>query len=186
MLQGISRRRIFGIRHDRALQRVPRLLACAMVLTIGFALSELRAAEKFKPFKMKTLDGAAKTLQDYANTATLVSFFFPSCPYCNAAFPEVQKLHDRYKDQGLTIVWINVVPAEEKKIPDWLEKHGFTVPVLVGSSQASLQRDYKLKMTPTHYLLNSAGEILFTHAGYKPGDEAALEQAIQQALGVAP
>ena len=98
----------------------------------------------------------------------------------------MQKIYDHYKDQGLAAVWINVVPDENKKIPDWLEKHQFTIPVLIGASQASLQRDYKLKMTPTHYLLTPAGDILFTHAGYEKGDEKELEEHIQKALGNIP
>ena len=56
--------------------------------------------------------------------ATLVVFFFPTCPYCSAAFPKVQKLYDTYRDQGLTMVWINVVPDEQKQIAPWLAKHG--------------------------------------------------------------
>lgn len=166
----------------------PALLTSIWFVAVAvlFLQAPGQAADKFKPFKLKTLDGTAKTLQDYAGKATLVSFFFPSCPYCNAAFPEVQKLHDRHKDQGLVAVWINVVPDENKKIPDWLEKNQFTIPVLIGASQASLQRDYKLKMTPTHYLLNPQGEILFTHAGYEKGDEVELEQVVQKALDIAP
>jgi thiol-disulfide isomerase/thioredoxin len=51
-------------------------------------------------------------------------FFFPTCPYCNAAFPKVQKLYDTYREQGLSMVWINVVPDERKLIPEWRAKHG--------------------------------------------------------------
>ncbi|MBI3933804.1 MAG: TlpA family protein disulfide reductase [Acidobacteria bacterium] len=168
------------------LQPAVRASAFLVGLAVLFTQVNAHAADKFKPFKLKMLDGTAKTLQDYPGKATLVSFFFPSCPYCNAAFPEVQKIYDKYKVQGLSTVWINVVPDENKKIPDWLEKHQFTIPVLIGASQASLQRDYKLKMTPTHYLLNSAGDILFTHAGYEKGDEKELEEQIQKALSNIP
>jgi len=168
------------------LQAAIRAPACLLGVAVLLMQTNAHAADKFKPFKLKTLDGTAKTLQDYWGKATLVSFFFPSCPYCNAAFPEVQKIHDKYKAQGLSTVWINVVPDENKKIPAWLQQHQFTIPVLIGASQASLQRDYKLKMTPTHYLLNPAGEILFTQAGYEKGDERMLEENIQKALGSAP
>ncbi|HWP83885.1 MAG TPA: TlpA disulfide reductase family protein [Terriglobia bacterium] len=158
------------------------IVACGLALASLLAQPPASAAEKFKAFKLKTLQGEQKTLQDVSGKATLISFFFPSCPYCNAAFPEVQRIYDKYKEQGLSAVWINVLPDENKKIPQWLEKNRFTIPVLIGASQASLQRDYKLKMTPTHYLLNAAGEILFTHAGHEDGDEVKLEEQIQKAL----
>lgn len=158
------------------------LLASSLLLTQALGA----AAEKFKPFKLKTLDGTPKTLQDFANKATLVGFFYPRCPYCNAALPEVQKICDKYKDQGLSAVWINVLPGENKLIPGWEAEHHFTIPVLIGASQESLQRDYRLTTTPTHYLLNAKGEVLFYQSGYKPGDAKTLEMKIEEALNVAP
>lgn len=157
---------------------------CAALLLAGIATQSGSAAEeKFKAFKLKTPEGAQKTLADFSGKATLVEFFFPTCPYCNAAFPEVQKLYDKYKDQGLTMVWINVVPDEDKKVNEWLTRHGYTVPVLLGGRSA--QGDYKLVETPTHFLLDAQGKVIEKKAGYKAGDEKALEQQIQQALAAA-
>jgi cytochrome oxidase Cu insertion factor (SCO1/SenC/PrrC family) len=155
----------------------------AAVLFFAAIQSGAAAPAKFKPFKLKTLDGAQKTLPDVLGKATLVEFFFPTCPFCNAAFPEVQKLYDTYKPQGLSIVWINVLPDEDKQITPWMSKHGYTVPVLLGGRSA--QGDYKLVQTPTDFLLDAQGNILSRHEGYKPGDEKELEKQIQQALAAA-
>lgn len=157
----------------------PRVLC--VFLAFVLALPSFAAAETLKPFKLKTLDGVEKTLPDVLGKATLVVFFFPTCPYCNAAFPKVQKLYDTYRDQGLSMVWINVVPDERKLIPEWRAKHGYTVPVLLGGR--STPNDYKVRMTPTHYLLDARGEILSKQDGFSPGDEVRLEQQIQKALG---
>jgi hypothetical protein len=61
-----------------------------------------------------------------------------------------------------------------------------TVPVLVGGSQDSLQRDYRINSTPTTYLLGEKGQVLFHQDGYKPGDEKILEDRIAEALIAAP
>lgn len=153
---------------------------CALVVAIALATPAPAAAEKLRPFKLKTLDGVEKTLPDVLGKATLVVFFFPTCPYCNAAFPNVQKLYDKYRDQGLSMVWINVLPDEQKLIAAWREKHGYTVPVLLGTR--STPNEYKVRMTPTHYLLDGRGEILSKQDGFNPGDETRLEQQIQKAL----
>jgi cytochrome oxidase Cu insertion factor (SCO1/SenC/PrrC family) len=151
------------------------------VLLAGVAMQDrAAAAESFKPFKLKALDGSQRSLPDVLGKATVVIFFFPSCQYCNAAFPEVQKIYDAYKDRGLSMVWINVVPDEEPLIAGWRATHGYTIPVLLGGR--SVQNDYKLVMTPTHYVLDARGKVLSKHAGYTAGDEKALERAIQQAL----
>ena len=75
-------------------RRASRLLCGALLLALAAAPGRAAAADAFKPFKMKTLEGAQKTLPDVLGKATLVVFFFPTCPFCNAAFPEIQKLHD--------------------------------------------------------------------------------------------
>lgn len=156
-----------------------KVVVCALLI-LGLALPVPASAEKLRSFKLKTLDGIEKTLPDVLGKATLVVFFFPTCPYCNAAFPHVQKLYDKYREQGLSMVWINVLPDEQKLIAAWREKHGYTVPVLLGTR--STPNDYKVRMTPTHYLLDGRGEILSKQDGFSPGDETRLEQQIQKAL----
>lgn len=154
-----------------------------VVLMASVALQGGAAADTFKPFTLKSLDGAEKSLPDVLGKATLVVFFFPTCRFCSVALPEIQKLHDTYAAEGLTMVWINVIPQEEKLLADWRARHGYAVPILFGGR--SVQKDYKLTMTPTHYLLDSQGNVLVRRAGFKPGDERDLERAIQQALAAA-
>ena len=114
-----------------------------------------------KPFTLKTLDGAPKTLPNVLGKATLVVFFYPTCPFCNVAAPEIQRLYDTYKAQGLSVVYINTTPSEEKLVPGWLEEHHYTVPVLVGARPNDVQRDYAVEATPTHYLLDARGAGAF-------------------------
>lgn len=158
-------------------------LLLGITLLLGGAAARGDAASKpFKPFKLKTVDGARKTLSDFPGRATLVVFFFPTCTYCNAAFPAVQKIYDTYKDRGLAMVWINAVPEEDRLVKAWQARSGYTVPVLVGASQAALQRDYDLTTTPTHYLIGPDRAVLFTQVGFESGDDVELERAIVRAL----
>lgn len=164
----------------------PRILYCAAVLSAVAFMGQAEAADQFKTFKLKTLSGETRTLEDYRDKATLIAFFFPSCTYCNRAFPVTVKLYDKYKDQGLKMVWINIVDEEEDNIPDWLAEHQYSVPVLVGASQQYLMRRYDVQMTPEHYLLNPEGEILFMQRGFEAGDETKLEENIKKALNLPP
>jgi peroxiredoxin len=144
------------------------------------------ASATFKPFSLKTLDGKKKTLKDFSNKVTLVSFFFPSCPYCNVELPQIQKIYDKYKDRGLSAAFVNILPEEAHLIASWQMAKNLTVPVLIGGSQESLQRDYNINSTPLTYLLDENGRVLFREDGYKPGDEKNLESKIEAALNIAP
>ena len=136
----------------------------------------------FKPFKLKTPDGVQKTLPDMLGKTTLVVFFYPTCPFCNVAAPDIQKIADTYKVQGLSVVYINILPEEAKLIKGWQTTHGYTSPVLTGGSTASIQNDYDVTSTPTHYLLDAKGKVLAKHSGFQPGDEKQLELEIKSAL----
>ncbi len=142
------------------------------------------AGDAFKAFTLKTVDGQKKTLRDFSNKVTLVSFFYPRCPYCNIELPEIQKIYERYKGNGLSAVWINILPEEATLVPGWLEAKKLTVPVLVGGSQDVLQRDYSVESTPTTFLLDANGRVLYRADGYKPGDEKVLEEKIAGFLGM--
>jgi thiol-disulfide isomerase/thioredoxin len=149
------------------------------------AATPAKEPDSFKPFNLRTLDGKKKTLKDVSGKVTVVNFFYPRCPYCQLELPEMQKLYDNYKDKGLSVVWINILPEEVSLIAGWQFAKNFTVPVLIGGSQAALQKDYQVEATPTTYVLGEKGEVLFYEGGYTPGDERKVEAKIAAALGIA-
>jgi cytochrome oxidase Cu insertion factor (SCO1/SenC/PrrC family) len=140
----------------------------------------------FPAFSLRDLEGRKRTLKDFANKLTLVTFFFPSCQFCNVELPEIQKIYDRYGKAGLSAVWINILPEEERLIPGWKMAKKLTVPVLLGGAQAALQRDYRIESTPATYLLDENGRVLFHQDGYTPGDEKTLETKIAALLDASP
>ena len=144
------------------------------------------AHDTFKPFALRTVDGQRKTLRDYSNRLTLVSFFYPRCPYCNVELPEIQKIYDRYKDKGLSAVWVNILPEENGLIAGWQVAKNLNVPVLIGASQESLQRDYGIESTPSTYLLDENGRVVYFEDGYKTGDEKIIEAKIRDVLSPVP
>jgi thiol-disulfide isomerase/thioredoxin len=162
------------------------MTAGVLLICLFVACPQGAAQETFKPFKLKSLSGKEKTLADFSNRAILIGFFFPTCPYCNKSIPGVQRIYDKYKDQGLSVVWINTQPAQDRRIPEWQKAHHFTVPILVTGNPSLLHYDYGIRGTPTHYLINASGEILLHVTGYRAGGDEDLELAVKEALGLLP
>ena len=160
-----------------------RRLVSAALFVVLLAPARPAGAESFKPFKLKAIDGTERSLADFTDRATLVVFFHPTCQYCLQALPKLQAIDDTYKDRGLKVVWINVLPEENRMLVEWQAEHKLTAPILV--AQPPVQRDYRLTMTPTHYLIDARRTVLWKHAGYKPGDETTLQQEIEKALAAA-
>lgn len=171
-------------RHYGAL--IPILLLAGLIACSESAdLSPRQKAHSegsLKPFHLQTPEGESKTLNHFLNQVTLVNFFFPTCGPCNAEFPHLQKIYEKYYDKGFSMVAINIIEAQKELVPKWRASHGYTFPVLVGLDLGAAQRDYGLEGTPLNYLINVKGEILFRDEGYSPGAEKELEERIRQVL----
>jgi len=163
---------------------LPRRLIVSLVLvllTASLAAQDRKSAgQTFKPFRYKSIEGAQTALPDLLGKLTLVVFFYPTCQYCNVALPEIQKLYDTYREQGLATVWINVVPEQNGQLAQWRSRHNYSAPILLGGRAA--QNTYSVAMTPTHYLLDGDGRVLVRQEGFKAGDEKELERQIRDAL----
>lgn len=161
------------------------LLYGLMAITLVTLAAPANGADRMRDFKrLATLDGKEIKLEEIPGKATLIAFFFPTCGYCNKAFPETVRVYEKYKDQGLSMVWINIVEEEEELIPEWLDSHQYDVQVLSGASTQYIARRYDVEMTPEHLIVNPDREILFRQRGYEEGYEAQLESQVIKALGL--
>lgn len=164
--------------------RIRGRLAASLAFCIASQLVVpfVAAEDRFKSFKLKTPEGETKSLREFLGRATLVTFFFPTCGYCNAEFPHIAEMYKRYKEQGLLVVAINIERDQDRMVTEWKKKHGYEFPVLVGASLDKLVDDYDLKATPTNVVLDPSGKEVYRHAGYKTGDEKELEIQIRKVL----
>jgi hypothetical protein len=62
------------------------------------------------------------------------------------------------------------------------KKTGVTFAILVGGKKVAREM-YKIRGTPTTYIINGDGMIVFKHVGYYPGLESAMEKEIQSLVG---
>ncbi len=58
----------------------------------------------------------------------------------------------------------------------------FTAPVLLDSTELS-RKEYNVLATPTTYIVDPSGKMIFKHIGYGPGMEKMLEREIDLLLG---
>lgn len=71
----------------------------------------------------------------------------------------------------------NVVRARE-----FYEASGFTIPAGF-DVDGYVSRLFGVGATPTNYLLNDQGRVVWRHLGFRPGDEEQLREKIGAVLG---
>jgi len=132
-------------------------------------------------WNLSSLEGEELQLQDLKGKLVLMDFFFKACYPCQKAFPGLQDLHQRYRDQGLVVVGIDPFTLEQEKgIDALLSKYGLTYPVMFGAKD--VVEAYHVTSYPTIYLLDKNGRIIYVKTGYHEGYEAVLEEIIKEHL----
>jgi hypothetical protein len=82
-------------------------------------------------------------------------------------------------------VAITIVSSENKDVPEWRRKGGYTFPILLGN-EAFARDGYGVTGAPTTFLLDSDHKSVFLHLGFPTGGEKTLEAEIRELLGLDP
>ncbi len=118
-------------------------------------------------------DKSAVKLHNYRNKLTLYDFWFMDCPSCIKAIPQLNELHNKYKEMGLTIVGVNPINYNEKdlkRMPNFLEHVKIDYPIILMDRTES--EELQVPIYPTYFLVDENSRIIHTHMGF---DEASID-----------
>jgi len=137
----------------------------ALTLTANLALAGTPAkGETFPDLSTYKLEGNLPAL---SGKVVLVDFFASWCGPCKESFPAMEKLHQKYAQQGLVIVAINL----DKKAEDmngFLKDHPTTF-AIVRDGSYKLVNEIKIPTMPSSFLLDRSGKVVAVHRGFEGG-----------------
>lgn len=130
------------------------------------------------PFRLKTFDGRAVSLDDYRGQVVLLDFWATFCPPCVKALPELQALHVKHGPRGFSVVGITVDDraALVKKATD---RAKVTYPILAATPE--VWNSYKVNALPSLILVGRDGKIIRRYGA--EADKQAMLAEIERALG---
>ncbi len=154
---------------------VPFLWSCAVSTTLAAQLVVGADAPSITLDAWLNVAGTPPTLESLKGRVVLLEFWGTWCAPCVRAMPEIQKLHERYQDRGLTVLAISYEAPSAMR--PFLAKNAYTMPV--GSDPARKVVDaYGIRSWPTSIVLDKEGKV--AHLG-SPYD---AERAVEKALGL--
>ena len=116
---------------------------------------------------------------DEAPKATLYAFFATWCVPCRVELPHVQRLHETYAERGLEVLLVSEDdPSSAEAIPGFLARFDVTAPWSLDNESELIERFNPAAGVPFTVILDGNGKRVYAHAGYEPGDETLMEQAI--------
>jgi tetratricopeptide (TPR) repeat protein len=100
------------------------------------------------------------------------------------------RLYGQYANEGLEVLAVEGEGVRREEVVERLDKLRLigTVPpfTVVPDPGGRLARQFRVEDTPRTFLVNRAGRVVWRLEGFRAEDEAALEEALKDALGIAP
>jgi thiol-disulfide isomerase/thioredoxin len=107
------------------------------------------------PVKIKSWLGPALTDEELKGKVILLDFWNIRCAPCIASLPELQQIHDTYKDRGLIV--IACAGGDAKKTKEFLDKYGYRFPAGMYSYQMFL--NYAVRGNPSYFMIDREGYL---------------------------
>jgi thiol-disulfide isomerase/thioredoxin len=120
-------------------------------------------------------------LRAYEGKVVIVDFWASWCAPCRRSFPWLNAMHDRYADDGLVILAVNM--DQDRGAADrFLADYPAHFTVVFGEGD-TLAKDFDVMAMPSSYLIGRDGQLLRRHLGFMVKDQDEYEAAISDALG---
>ena len=152
------------------------LAACFFTLA-AFAQKSLPSAN------VKTLEGQTLNVQELGKSGkiTVISFWATWCSPCKKELDAIKDYYEEWQEKyGVELIAVSVDDARTAaKIPAMVQEKGWEYRILLDSNK-EFSQTANVASVPYTILLNAAGNIVFEHTGYTPGDELELEEKIKE------
>lgn len=137
-------------------------------------------------FKAPLLEGGEFDLGPHVGTsAVLLDFWSIYCVACVQEMPKLVDIFNRYKEDGLVAVGVDLDSFGTKRVQRFVKGLPFeiTYPIVI-DKRREVAGKYGVSVLPTTIVIDRAGKIIYYHVGYAPGDEVEIEEKVREALGI--
>ena len=109
----------------------------------------------------------------------LIDFWATYCTHRRPQLDQLEKLYQKYKEKDFQVLIISVdSPQNVGKIKPYFKSRGYTFPVVLDTDSQISRVLKKYKGLPYTILVDKEGKIVYSHKGYKKGEEKLLEKKI--------
>ena len=151
-----------------------RLFTLLILGVISGAFSQNIAAVKIKNLNGKTVAINSQLDCD----ATIVLFWATWCLPCQKELPAVQEVVERHADKTIHVLAISKdSPRSLAKVKAFVKRHNYPFTYLL-DADGTVSADLMVDAIPHSFLVDRQGDIVYSHTGYRKGDELELEKAL--------
>lgn len=106
--------------------------------------------------------GERVSMEQFRGKVIFINFWATWCPPCVAEMPSINKMYNSIDTDKIEVLMVSVDQKFEKAIK-YRDKNKFNFEVY--APVAAIPAMYETNSIPTTYIINSKGELIFTHYG---------------------
>ena len=160
-----------------------KVLVFFLLATISFGFTPSSTSKSLPDITITDLQGKPVKIQEYAAKSkfTIMSFWATWCAPCKRELDAMGELYPEWAAAyGVRLVAITIDNARAlTQVKPLIEEKGWEFDVLSDAKQ-ELQQALNFQAIPQTFVVDEAGNILYQHEGYTPGDEYELEKIIKE------
>ena len=156
------------------------IIYISAIILSGIVLNVVVAkADPAPQFTLPT-DSGQIMLSDFQGKVVYLDFWASWCVPCKKSFPWFNEMQQRYKNQGLVIIAVNM-DQEKEDAEKFLAKFPADF-VIAYDPNGEVATRYNVVGMPSSYLIDRKGELSLTHLGFREKDKDTLQSAIANLL----
>lgn len=124
--------------------------------------------------------GEKLELSDYRGKVVVLDFWASWCVPCRRSFPWLNTMNDKYAEDGLVIIGINV-DQEPKSAAKFLQKFPASFQISYDTN-GILAKKFSVQGMPSSFVIGRDGKTSARHLGFKVRRQNEYEAAIVAAL----
>jgi len=121
-------------------------------------------------------------LEKYAGKVVILDFWASWCVPCRRSFPWMNEMQEKYAEEGLIIIAVNV-DREVENAAAFLAEYPANFEI-VYDPDAALAKEYKIQVMPSSFVIGRDGASIDRHSGFKVKKQDEYEAVIRAALGL--
>ena len=118
-------------------------------------------------------------ISNYVGKVVYLDFWASWCIPCRKSFPWMNKLHNKYLDQGLIVIAVNL-DEEISEAERFLTK--YPADFIIDYDNGQLAEKYNVVGMPYSVLFDQTGKIASKHIGFKEKESDQMENDIRKLL----
>jgi peroxiredoxin len=126
-------------------------------------------AQAAKPFQVETPDKGSVRLSEFKGKVVFLNFWATWCKPCEEEMPSMQRLHERFKNQGLVVLAISEDTGGASLVAPYLKKLNLTFPVGL-DPKSSVATLYGVWSVPSTFIIDKRGTRAFFANGPREWD----------------